>query len=161
MTSRLFRRRRRLIAAGAVLTTLCGACREASRYVWKPPTVTLRNVRLDALGIDGGSLRVALVVRNPNFYPLSTASMRYRLVVGDSVTIADGTDTTHRHVPANDSTLVELPVRVTWRGLSAAGNEMVSNGLVPYTVIGDITLDTPVGQHDVPLRQTGRFAPLR
>jgi LEA14-like dessication related protein len=136
-------------------------CRDASRYVYKPPTVAFRAVRLASVGLDGGSLRVALLVRNPNFYSLSTAGMRYRLLVHDSVTIADGADSTHRRVPANDSTVVELPLHVTWRGLSAAAGDVVSNGLVTYRIVGDITLDTPIGTHDLPISQTGRFAPLR
>lgn len=136
-------------------------CRAVSDYAWRPPVIALRGVRLEGFGFTGGMLRVALSVRNPNFYSLSTAGMRYRLLVGDSVTIADGVDTTHRRVAAHDSAVVELPVNVSWQGLTAAGSDIVRSGLVLYRIIGDITLDTPLGTHDVPVSQTGRFAPLR
>jgi LEA14-like dessication related protein len=116
---------------------------------------------LNGIGLAGGSLRVSLVVRNPNFYPLSTAGLDYRLLVRDSVTVAHGADSTHRRVPSHDSTVVDLPMEVTWRGLSVAGSDIVANGLVTYRFVGDILLDTPVGVHRVPLDQTGRFAPLR
>jgi hypothetical protein len=81
--------------------------------------------------------------------------------VRDSVAIAEGVDSTHRRIGANDSAVVDLPVSVSWRGLSAAGGDFVNSGLVTYRLDGDITLDTPLGDHDLPVRQTGRFAPLR
>jgi LEA14-like dessication related protein len=140
---------------------MLAGCREVSRRLYHPPTVALRNVVVDGIGLTGGSLRVALLVRNPNFYSLSTAGMRYQLLVGDSVTIATGVDSTHRRIGANDSTIVELPVQVSWQGLSAAGRAIAESGLVTYQLIGNITLDTPLGTHDIPVNQRGRFAPLR
>src|SRR5438270_11176958 len=148
-------------AAVSLLATSVLGCREATRYVWQQPAVALRGVRLEGIGITGGTLRVAVMVRNPNFYPLTTAGMRYRLLVRDSVTIADGVDSSAHRVAAHDSAVVELPLRVTWQGLSAAGSDMVSSGLVTYHLVGDITLDTPVGKHDVPVSQVGRFAAVR
>src|ERR1043166_2955930 len=74
------------IAAVALLAVAAAGCREATQYVWQQPGVTLRGVRLEGIGITGGTLRVALLVRNPNFYPLTTAGMRYRLLVRDSTT---------------------------------------------------------------------------
>ena len=145
----------------AVCATMLASCREVSRRLYHPPTVALRNVVVDGIGLSGGSLRVALLVRNPNFYSLSTAGMRYQLLVGDSVTIATGVDTTHRRIGANDSTIVELPVQVSWQGLSAAGRGIAESGLVTYQLVGNITLDTPLGTHDIPVNQRGRFAPLR
>ncbi|HEX4681917.1 MAG TPA: LEA type 2 family protein [Gemmatimonadaceae bacterium] len=148
------------MAISLLVMNLAG-CKEATQYVWRQPVVALRGVRLEGIGITGGTLRVALMVRNPNFYPLTTAGMRYRLLVRDSVAIADGVDSTAHRVPAHDSTVVELPLRVAWQGLSAAGSDMVNNGLVTYRLVGDITLDTPVGKHDLPVSQTGRFAAVR
>jgi LEA14-like dessication related protein len=144
--------------AAALLLSACG---DVSRRVYHPPTVALHNVTVDGVGLTGSSLRVALLVRNPNFYSLSTAGMRYQLLVGDSVPIASGVDSTHRQIASNDSAIVELPVQVTWQGLSAAGRTVAANGLVPYQLVGTITLDTPVGKYDVAVNQRGRFAPLQ
>lgn len=146
------------IAMGA---TMLAGCREVSRRLYQPPTVALRNVAVDGIGLTGGSLRVALLVRNPNFYSLNTAGMRYQLLVGDSVPIATGVDSTHRRVAANDSTIVELPVQVSFQGLSVAGRSIAASGLVPYQLVGTITLDTPLGTHDIEVNQRGRFAPVR
>jgi len=158
-TVRTFRAVRHLTVA-LVVMSLCG-CRDLSQRLWRQPRVAVQAVRLDGVGLDGGTLRVSLLVHNPNFYSLNTAGMRYSLLVRDSVTIAEGSDSAHRHVPSNDSVVVELPLHVTWRGLSSAGQDMVNSGLVSYRLIGDITLDTPIGSHDVPINQTGRFAPMR
>lgn len=156
-----FRRRRVTIVAIAVGAMMLSDCRAVSRRLYRPPSVALRNVAVESIGLAGGSLRVALLVRNPNFYPLTSAGMQYQVLVGDSVAIAAGVDTTHRHIGANDSTIVELPVQVSWQGLSAAGSAIAANGLVPYQLVGHITLDTPLGTHDIPVNQRGRFAPLR
>jgi LEA14-like dessication related protein len=149
------------ILATTVCATMLTGCRDVSRRLYRPPTVALKNVAVDGVGLTGGSLRVALLVRNPNFYSLSTAGMRYQLFVGDSVPIAASADSTHRRVAANDSIVVELPVQVSWQGLSSAGRSIAANGLVPYQIVGTITLDTPLGTHDIPINQRGRFAPLR
>src|SRR5262245_21855730 len=63
------------IVAGAMLLA---DCRAVSRRLFRQPTVALRNVAVDGIELTGGSLRVALLVRNPNFYSLSTAGMRYQ-----------------------------------------------------------------------------------
>lgn len=147
-----------VIAVGAAMLAGCSA---VSRYLYRPPTVALRNVAVDGIGLTGGSLRVALLVQNSNFYSLSTARMRYQLLVGDSVTIAAGVDSTHRRIAANDSAIVDLPVHVSWQGLSAGGRAVAASGMVPYQLVGIITLDTPVGAHDIRVNQRGRFAPLR
>lgn len=147
--------------AAALLAASVGGCRDLSQRLWRQPRVAIRGVRLQGVGLEGGTLRVSLLVHNPNFYSLNTAGMRYSLLVRDSVTIAEGSDTTHRRVPANDSVVVELPLHVTWRGLSSAGQDIVNSGLVAYRLIGDITLDTPIGAHDVPIDERGRFAPIR
>ena len=154
-------RRRVTIAAVALVATMLADCREVSRRVYRPPSVALRNVAVEGVGLTGGSLRVALLVRNPNFYPLNTAGMRYQLLVGDSIAIAAGIDSTHHRVAANDSAIVELPVQVSWQGLSTAGRAIAASGLVPYQLVGNITLDTPIGAHDIAVNQRGRFAPLR
>ncbi|HEY9226375.1 MAG TPA: LEA type 2 family protein [Gemmatimonadaceae bacterium] len=153
-------RRATIVVATAVVIMLAG-CSEVKHRLYRPPTIALRNVAVEGVGLTGGSLRVALLVHNPNFYSLSTAGMRYQLLVGDSVMIASGTDSTHRRVAANDSVIVELPVHVSWQGITAAGSAVAASGMVPYQIVGTITLDTPLGTHDVPVNQRGSFAPLR
>lgn len=153
--------RRAAIAAMVASATVTAGCRAAARRLYHPPTVELRNVAVDRVDITGGLLRVALMVRNPNPYALSSAGMQYRLLVGDSVPIASGVDSTHRRIGANDSTIIELPVTVNWQGLSAAGRAIAESGLVPYQLIGTVRLDTPIGTRDIPVNQRGSFRPAR
>jgi LEA14-like dessication related protein len=147
------------VAALALSATTLAGCRSVLLHLYRQPTITLRNAAFD-IGTSGGSLRVELLVKNPNFYSLSTAAMRYQLLVGDSVRLATGVDSTHRRVAANDSAVVELPVHVSWQGLSAAGSDIAAHGLVSYQIVGTITLDTPLGNHDIPVNQRGSFAPF-
>lgn len=62
----------------AIFAMLVSGCRDVQQRAYRPPTVVFRNVVVEGIGLTGGSLRVALLVRNPNFYPLSTAAMRYQ-----------------------------------------------------------------------------------
>src|SRR5579871_3223341 len=151
-------RQHRIIVAFAFGATTLVGCRSVQLRLFRQPTITVRNVAFD-VGLGGGSLRVELLVKNPNFYSLRTAGMRYQVLVGDSVQVAAGVDSTHRSVGAHDSTIVELPAHVSWQGLSAAGSAIASHGLVQYQLIGTITLDTPLGNHDIPVNQRGSFAP--
>ncbi|HKO15571.1 MAG TPA: LEA type 2 family protein [Gemmatimonadaceae bacterium] len=137
------------------------ACSSAARHVFTSPTVAFRGVALDGIGPFGGRVRVALLVRNPNPYSLSTRSMQYQLFVRDSVPVASGQDTTHRAIAGHDSAVVTLPLDVSWRGLSTAATAVASYGLVSYRLVGNIVAGTPIGDRRIPFDQRGDFAPVR
>jgi hypothetical protein len=137
------------------------ACSSAAKHLFTSPTVAFRGVVLENIGLTGGRVRVNLLVRNPNPYSLSTTGMTYRLLVRDSVEVARGEDTSRRTVPGHDSTVVSLPLDVSFRGLSVAANAVAAYGLIPYRLVGDVTADTPIGQRRIPFDQKGDFAPVR
>jgi hypothetical protein len=153
---------RRLVTLllGAV-TTGMPACRSAAKHLFTSPTVAFRGVALESISLTGGRVRVNLLVRNPNPYSLSTTAMTYRLLVRDSVEVARGEDTSRRTVAGHDSTVVSLPLDVSFRGLSIAANAVAAYGLIPYRLVGDVTADTPIGQRRIPFDQKGDFAPVR
>jgi hypothetical protein len=64
-------------------------------------------------------------------------------------------------VQPHDSTEVRLPVTFTYRGLGAAGQQLIRSGTVNYRVQGDVTVNTPLGNFTRPYDRTGRFAALR
>jgi len=61
-------------------------------------------------------------------------------------------------VQNNDSTTVRIPIDFTYAGIGAAGRQMMQSGSVPYTVTGDVTVGTPVGNFTVPYTGSGRFS---
>ena len=61
--------------------------------------------------------------------------------------------------PAHDSTVGALPVDVSWQGLRAAARDAARDGTVDYLLKGSVTLDTPLGEPNVPFEEAGRFTP--
>jgi len=145
------------VAAVMLLATV--ACSSLGRSVFKEPVVTLRDVRLNGVGLTGGSMDVVLNVYNPNGYNLSATQMTYRLMV-DSVQFADGLVEQRFDVAENDSNTVRIPVSFTYAGIGEAGRQLLNTGSINYRVAGGLTVATPLGNFTVPYDRTGRFSAL-
>lgn len=143
-----------LMLTGSILT----GCATIGRAVFTEPVVELRTVRPSSLGLDGGTLDVVLTVHNPNKYALDGTRFTYKLSV-DSVLVGEGELTERFVVARGDSALVTLPVRFTYRGLGAAGRQLLMNGTVRYRVHGDFSVNTPLGGFTRPYDRVGAFSP--
>ena len=75
----------RVAVSAAVL--LLGACVSS---MFHEPKITLPNVAIGGLGLQGGTLLVNLQVENPNGFTLSSEALKYQLAVRDP---SSGTDT--------------------------------------------------------------------
>ena len=64
-----------------------------------------------------------------------------------------------RHI--GDSTTVRLPVSFTYAGIGQAGRQLIQTGSVNYTVSGDITVSTPIGNFTRPYSGSGRLTVIR
>jgi LEA14-like dessication related protein len=145
-------------AVAAALAAAVASCATLGRSIFEEPIVTFRNLRINGLGLDGGSLDVVLGVYNPNGYKLDATRLTYRLLVGDSVTLGQGALDSRFTAQEKDTTEVRIPVTFTYRGLGAATQQLLRSGTVNYRVQGDITVSTPVGNFTRPYDRTGRFA---
>ncbi len=149
---------KRWVVTAAALA-LVGGCSTIGRQIFKQPAVELQDVRLTGLGIAGGNLDVVLRVYNPNGYRLDATQMHYRVNV-DSLPVADGTLSDRNQFQAGDTTTVHIPVQFTYAGVGAAARQLMQTGAVKYTVLGDLTVDTPVGSHTFPFTTTGTFSTI-
>ncbi len=150
----------RLALVGALcLAAMVSACATLGRSVFKEPVVDFRELRLNGLGLTGGSLDVVLSVYNPNSFKLDATSFTYNLLM-DSVPIANGALERQFVVQRGDSSVVTIPVNFTYAGIGRAGQELLRSGIVNYRVKGDMTVATPLGSFTRPYNQTGRFSPL-
>ncbi len=132
------------------------ACASLGRAAFQQPVVKFRDLQVRGIGLTGGSLDVVLSVYNPNGYRLDATKLTYRLMV-DSTALGEGQYDTHFAVQSGDSTIVKLPVTLSYAGLGAAGRQLIGKGAVDYRVLGDVTVSTPVGNFTQPYNQTGRF----
>jgi hypothetical protein len=53
--------------------------------------------------------------------------------------------------------MVRIPIDFTYSGIGGAARQMMQSGAVPYTIMGDMTVATPVGNFTSPYTGTGRF----
>jgi len=144
--------------AAVLLTAVAiGGCATLGSGVFKEPVVRFNNVKVRGVGLSGGALDVMLSVYNPNGYNLNATRLTYRLMVDETQVGTGALDRAFR-VRDKDSTIVTIPIDFTFSGLGAVGRQLLSTGSVNYRVLGDFTVDTPLGSFTRPYDQRGRFS---
>ena len=149
-------RSRSLLLALSLLGAAAG-CKTFGRQAFAEPQVNFRELRVNGLGLQGGSIDVVLSVYNPNGFRLDATRLTYRLMI-DTVMFGQGTLDQSIQVQERDSTLVRIPVNFTYSGVGQAGRSLMNTGTVPYRVTGDLTVATPIGSFTRPYDQQGRYS---
>ena len=137
--------------AGALL-----ACAIPRTFI--DPQVQLRAVGVRGLDLTGGTLDLHLDVYNPNRFDLRGTRIELGFEV-DGSHVGDIALDDDFNVTDGDTTRVVLPLRFTWTGANAAARAALNYGEIPYTMMGQVQLDTPIGARVVPFTRSGR-APL-
>jgi LEA14-like dessication related protein len=155
--------RKLALVAGVTLVTTAAACSTLVNQTFAEPIVRLHNVQLRGVGLTGGSMDVQLAVYNPNNFRLDASRMTYQLLAGtgsDTVTFATGLVEGQRTFVEKDTTIVTIPLSFSYAGIGAVGRQLLNSGAVDYTVRGDLTVATPVGNFTRPYSHTGRYTTL-
>ena len=147
---------RRILLVTSV--TIAG-CSALGKQAFKEPVVSLQDVKVTGVGLNGGSLDVVLNVQNPNEFRLDATQLRYTVLV-DTVPFANGITSQHFTVEGKRMTPVHIPINFTYAGVGQAGRQLMNMGSVNYTVRGDVTVGSPIGNFTVPFTQTGRYSTL-
>jgi LEA14-like dessication related protein len=147
---------RRILLATAVVMA---GCATLGKQALRDPVVTLADVKVTGVGLNGGSLDVVLNVQNPNDFRLDATQLNYHVLV-DTVPFANGTTTQRFTVEGKKTQQIHIPINFTYSGVGAAGRQLMNTGSVLYTVKGDVTVGSPVGNVTVPFSQTGRYSTL-
>ena len=145
-----------ILAATALALSSCGGIAERA---FTRPVLAVRSVKLRSVGLTGGSIEARLSITNPNPFPLPVERATYLFALADSTEIGRGITAAAFTIPARDSTMVQLPVDVSWEGLRAAARDAARDGTVDYRLSGVVTLDTPLGNPNVSFESAGRFTP--
>jgi LEA14-like dessication related protein len=144
----------------SLLAVAATACASLGRASFRDPVVTYKDAVITGLGLSGGSLEVALSIYNPNSFRLDGTGITYRIAV-DSVPFGSGTFSDRFTVQEGDSTTVRLPLSFTYAGVGQAGRQLIQTGSVQYTVSGEITVGTPIGNFTRPYTGKGRLTTIR
>ena len=156
MSNTMVRRMKLAVAVLAVLA-IAGCASLGALGGFKEPVVTFKDLRVRGLGLTGGSLDAYLNVYNPNGFRLDATRLSYKVLVGENQ-LGNGILDSRFNVQEKDSTTIRIPVDFTYSGIGAAARQMMQGGSVPYTVTGDVTVATPLGNFTVPYSGTGRFS---
>ena len=144
----------------SLLVAAATACASLGSVAFREPVVTYKDAVITGLGISGGSLEVVLSIYNPNSFRLDGTGLTYRIAV-DSVPFGNGTLSDRFAVQQGDSTTVRLPLSFSYAGVGNAGRQLIQTGSVNYTVSGDITVATPIGNFTRPYSGRGRLTTIR
>ena len=143
-----------VLGIGGCLQTGCATLGQAT---FSEPRVSLAEIQLLGLGLSGGTLNLVLSVYNPNRYEITGG----RLEAGVALEETEfGSIALERSIslPANDTTLVEVPLRFSWQGVGAGARAFLQRGSVAYVLNGSLIAVTPLGEHAVPVTTTGTVA---
>jgi LEA14-like dessication related protein len=147
----------RHIAAMLLTVATMGACATLGMGSFREPIVTFKDIKVRGLGLSGGSLDAYVNIYNPNGFRLDATRLTYNVMVGQNQ-LGTGALDSRFTVQSKDSTIVRIPIDFTYAGIGAAATQMMQQGSVPYTITGDVTVGTPLGNFTRPYTGTGRFS---
>jgi LEA14-like dessication related protein len=148
-----------MVLSAVLLAVGVAGCATIARQAFQEPVVSVRDVRLNGIGLTGGSVDVALNVYNPNNYRLDATRITYQLLF-DTVSFANGALTEQQTMNARDTLRLVIPVNFTYRGVGEAGRQILNTGTINYRLLGDVTVGSPLGNFTIPYSTTGRFSTL-
>ena len=120
------------------------------------PTVELRDIRMKAIGLQGGSMDIILSVDNPNDYRLDATRLTYNLFV-DTMRVAFGEIRKTATLEPHKKSEVVVPVSFSIQELIRATQLLSKAGGVDYHVTGEVTAATPTGSFTRPYKGEGHF----
>ena len=145
------------LPAAAALSLVLGTAGCSS--VFERPELQFRGIHVNSIGFDGASLEILVDVYNPNSYRLGLERLSYDLAI-ENVHWGLGSLTAPIWVEGRDTTMVRLPLDVSWSRLGDVGREALRTGTVNYGISGEMTVATSLGNIDVPYSKAGRFSIL-
>ncbi len=145
---------RKILAVSCWLGTL--GCTPMGLWLYQDPALEVSRVRVRAEHSSGDRLIVALDVRNPNDYELSTARVELRLRL-DGVPIGEFDRDSILPVPQTGIATMTLPL-TPGKAATPERLKRLQSGTHEFSVEGRATFTTPIGKRKVRFAQEGSMA---
>jgi len=152
--------RRWMMGLALVAVAVVSGCATLARQAFSNPVVTVKDVQVKGIGLQGGSLDLVLDVYNPNEYRLDASRITYQVWV-DSNQIATGDIEKLVTLTDKGNSEVTVPVNFTFASVQAALLHYAQRGSVDYRVTGAFTMKTPFGSITRPYSGAGRLDTFR
>jgi LEA14-like dessication related protein len=145
------------LAGGFLGATLLTGCAGLPGY-FKDPDVHVQRVVVRGMGLTGGTMDLMVGVYNPNAFALQGTKLQLGFDVENSH-VGDVEYNSGFQAQQGDTTVLTLPLSFTWNGLAGAARTALGYGELPYTMKGQLSVATPIGERTVAFTRQGR-APL-
>jgi LEA14-like dessication related protein len=119
------------------------------------PSVTPKEVQVTAVGTDGISLGLKAEMHNPNSFGLTVTRVTGKVKLASGTELAEVTVVRSIALPAKQSTLVDVPIKINWNGAAAAAKEALSGKDLPFTLEGKVGVGSERLSVDVPYTISG------
>jgi len=139
-----------------LLLMLCGLVAGCSA-LYSSPKVEMKDLAVVGIDAGGANLDLLLAVSNPNSYPLVLKGCTYNVTVM-ALPVATGMMREQIEFPGKTATDVHVPVRVGFRELRDVLKRAPDPAKIPYGLVGDLEVETPIGALTVPLNKQGELA---
>lgn len=136
-----------------VLMFAAAAC-AALPGMFVEPEINLDHVVVREIGLTGGNLDLVMKIYNPNGFDLRGTDLRVGLEVEDT-RVGDVQYQDELGLQSGDTTLVTLPLAFSWSGVGSALRTALQQGEIPYTMNGQVRVDTPIGPRTVSFTRDG------
>ena len=136
----------------ALLASGCATLGRALRF--QEPDIKLQEIQVTGLGLQGGTLDLALDVFNPNDYRLKTTRLELGIDL-EQVHFGDALLQTPLDLPSQQHTLVTVPVQFEWAGVGAGARALLTRQAIRFALTGVASLGTPLGDRRVQVHGSG------
>ncbi len=137
-----------------ILALFSIGCATVQQLGFEPPDFDLTSVRIDGLGLTGGSMTLFVDVDNPNSYDLRTGQIDLALDFEGTrfgEAFLDGSTT----FGSKTVTPIELPLSFGWAGVGAGARALLERGAIGYTLATKLTVATPLGDRSIEMTTRG------
>jgi hypothetical protein len=138
----------------AITTLLITGCATIQQLGFEEPDFNLTSVRIDGLGLTGGSLTLLIEVDNPNSYDLRTGQIDVAIDLEGTrfgEAFLDGST----RFGSRTITPIELPLSFKWAGVGTGARSIVDRGGINYKLLTRLSADTPLGNRLIEITTRG------
>lgn len=126
---------------------------------YQTPEVTIADVRIVGLGLNGGTAEIHLEVDNPNLFNLEVRRLEYLLEVegrnANWSRLAEGVAPDTVRLPRRSLEDVRIQVPFRYDAVGTAIRSWWETGEMNYRLQGEILARGPLGEMELPFRASG------
>jgi LEA14-like dessication related protein len=129
----------------------------------RAPIVELTGIRFGGIGLRGATLIAQLDIDNPNDFSIETDSITYEFEASNPsetenwTPVTKGTNTQRIRIDEERKTAVEVPIELSYSGLTGPVRSIMDKGTFNYRVRGKVFLREPL-RRTLPFSEKGNLS---